>query len=76
MYQNLMNAEFVFVESLTAENLTLHVIRIIHALTKVSRQVPGCFCCTYMCRQLHLLRNTENGMNRVFCPPVRIGLLS
>jgi len=37
MDQNLMNAEFVFVESLTADNITLHVIRIIQA----SQRCPG-----------------------------------
>jgi hypothetical protein len=49
--QNLLNAEFASVLYLNAEDITLHVIRVIKALTKV---LLKCFCCTYACRQLHV----------------------
>ena len=41
MQQNLLNAEFVSVSYLNAWNKNMHVIRVIKAPTKESRQVPG-----------------------------------
>jgi hypothetical protein len=64
MHQNLLNAEFVFVLSLNAENINLHVIRIIQALTKV---LLKCFCCTYACRQLHLSCFSERSPTGFAC---------
>ena len=52
MHQNLLNAEFAFVEYLNAENKNVQVIRVIKALTKV---LLKCFCCTYAYRQLQFL---------------------
>jgi hypothetical protein len=52
MQQNLLNAEFVSVDFLNAENINLHVIQAMKALTKESRQMPGSFCRIYACRQL------------------------
>jgi hypothetical protein len=56
MQQNLLNAEFTFVEYLNAESANLHVIGVIKALTKVSRQAPGSFCCIYACHRLYFSR--------------------
>ena len=55
MHQNLLNAEFASVEYLNAGNRNAYVRRVIQALTKESRQVPGCFCCISACRKVHFM---------------------
>ena len=55
MHQNLLNAEFASGEYRNAGDKNMHVSGVMKALTKESRHMPGSFCCTYACRQLHFL---------------------
>ena len=48
MHQNLLNAEFGFVEYRNAGDENMHVLLVMEALTKVLHKS---FCCTYACRQ-------------------------
>jgi len=59
MQQNLLNAEFGAVEYPNAGDNNMHVFGVMKALTKVSRQAPGSFCCIYACRHLYLLGQYE-----------------
>jgi len=52
MHQNFLNAGFASVVYRNAGDKNMHVFRVMKALTKVSRQMLGSFCCTYACRQL------------------------
>jgi len=66
MHQNLLQAEFASGEYRNAGDKNMHVFGVMKALTKVSRQMPGSFCCTYACCQLHLLDSPEknNSLNK------------
>jgi len=64
MQQNLLNAEFTFVEYLNAESANLHVIGVIKALTKV---LLKSFCCIYACHRLHFSDSSAD----VFFGPFR-----
>ena len=55
MHQNLLNAEFASGECRNAGDKNMHVSGVMKALTEVSRQMPGSFCCIYTCCQLHFL---------------------
>ena len=55
MHQNLLNAEFASGEYRNAGDKNMPVFGVMKALTKVSRQAPGSFCCIYAFLQLHFL---------------------
>jgi len=55
MQQNLLNAGFASGEYRNAGDKNMHVFAVMKALTKVSRHMPGSFCCIYACCQLHFL---------------------
>ena len=59
MHQNLLNAEFGSVEYRNAGDENLHVLRVMKAPTKVSRRMPGSFCCIYACCKMQF-QNVNN----------------
>jgi hypothetical protein len=45
--------EYLLAGLINVWNKNMHVIYVMNALTKESWRMPGSFCCTYACRQLH-----------------------